>query len=74
MPAPEKPGEAHEAEQAQVKSPVVVVRVGWRTADILGRSLCRGANVCEADEEERADECWPEEIQAHLEPSHHERV
>ena len=28
----------------------------------------------EADEEARADECWPEEIQAHLEPSHHEGV
>lgn len=68
MPAPEKPGEAHEAEQAQVKTPVVVVRVGWRTADILGRSLCRGANVCDADEEKRANQCWPEEIQTHIKP------
>jgi hypothetical protein len=71
-PGPQKPGEAQETEQVQVKTPIVVVR--WRTADILGRSLCRGANVCEADQKERAAECWPEEIQAHLEPSHHERV
>jgi hypothetical protein len=40
-PDPEKPGEVHEAQQAQVNTPVVVLRVDWRTAGILGRSLCR---------------------------------
>ena len=73
-PEPEKPGEADEAKQAQVKTPVIVVRVSWRTADILGRSLCRGANACDGDEEERAEQRRPEEIQTHIEPSHDERV
>lgn len=54
-PEPEKPSEAREAEQAQVKAPVVAMGVGGGTANVLSCSPCRGAGACEANEEERAN-------------------
>lgn len=45
-PEPENPGEAYEAERPAIKTLPIVVRVGWRTADIFGRSHL---NFCGAD-------------------------